>query len=61
MSCHCDHFYSCLDVFSITLPFTEFTEFINKLVFYTQGSSVAQQDRNEAHEVILCDYLDADV
>lgn len=43
ISCHCGHFYSCLDSFSITLLFTEFTEFINILVFHIQGFSVAQQ------------------
>ena len=45
--CHCGHFYRGLDLFSITLLFTEFTEFINKLVFYIQGFSIAQQDRKE--------------
>ena len=32
--CHCGHYYSYLDLFSITLLFTEL---INKLVFYIQG------------------------
>lgn len=38
--------------FSITLLFIEFTEFINKLVFYIQWLSVEQQNRKDAHELL---------